>query len=148
MYTPPDGVGIKIGLSNRAYSGRSSSFFIISCIDLPMRRSRMLQHYRSKQRRYLQWRSDQEKNGEGPYIPPHLRQLRTEWFAKRYTKYNAGALRGDADATREPEAQNFNEPSSDMEEPEALVDKIWRWLKWSDDEEEQRGRSSSRKEGT
>jgi hypothetical protein len=49
----------------------------------------MIQHYRNKQRQYLQWRTGQqgEKQEESCYISPHLRQLRTDWFAKRYEKY-------------------------------------------------------------
>jgi hypothetical protein len=48
----------------------------------------MIQHYRTKQRQYLEWRAGrQEKQEESYYVSPHLRQLRTDWFAKRYEKY-------------------------------------------------------------
>lgn len=48
----------------------------------------MIQHYRTKQRQYLEWRAGQQERPEhSHYVSPHLRQLRTDWFAKRYEKY-------------------------------------------------------------
>jgi hypothetical protein len=58
----------------------------------------MLQHYRGKQRNYLQWRSQQDINQVGPnYYPPHLRNLRNEWFTKRQemSKRQEGAAVGE-----------------------------------------------------
>ena len=45
----------------------------------------MQQHYRRKQRQYLRWRNEQAEQQEScSYIRPYLRQLRQDWFARRY----------------------------------------------------------------
>jgi hypothetical protein len=107
----------------------------------------MIQHYRTKQRQYWQWKCALEGKKECPsYYPPHLRQLRSEWFVKRYEKY--GRSRQSSDS--EKKQQYLKEDAageSDMGEPEILAHKIWRWLKTSDpEEEEERGRSLRRQE--
>ena len=93
----------------------------------------MLQHYRSKQREYLHWRSQQEEKQEKPgYIAPHLRDIRNEWFTKRLDKYGKELLREEA---LRSEGISYSAESSG--ESEAAAHKVWRWL-ISDEEEEQR----------
>ncbi|KAF2871170.1 hypothetical protein BDV95DRAFT_55952 [Massariosphaeria phaeospora] len=98
------------------------------------RRSQMIQHYRTHQREYLQWRSRQEKHQEEPgYFPPQLRQLRTAWHAKRYQKHGK-------EMAPKLKAKIFQALKNDpprANEPETVPDKISRWFRYSDEEEEE-----------
>lgn len=105
-----------------------------------MYRSQMLQHYRMKQRQYLQWRSEQQEKHEEPcYFPPHLRQLRNEWFAKRYEKYGRRGTEQQPQPALDQETQSSRKGPNETGESEAIAHKIWRWLSYSeqDDQEEQ-----------
>jgi hypothetical protein len=89
----------------------------------------MLQHYRGKQRNYLQWRSQQDINQVGPnYYPPHLRNLRNEWFAKRQemSKRQEGAAVGERSPGR---GWQGTEGYKDV------MEKVLKWLQYSSDEE-------------
>lgn len=108
----------------------------------------MIQHYRSKQRQYLEWRAGRqsEKQEESCYVSPHLRQLRTDWFAKRYEKYggsdgqhpetpNAPSLHREENISSDGEraelhssrrvckSSQTNQPGTDAEDKRAEEDK-------------------------
>lgn len=94
----------------------------------------MLQHYRAKQRKYLRWRSEQEECHEQiPFFPPQLRQLRQEWFAKRYETYRARSHISRTDTSEEP--RTMGDVLCNKEEP--MSHKIWRWLRSSEDMDEE-----------
>lgn len=100
-----------------------------------MRRHPMLKHYRTKQREYLQWRSEQEeKQGKPCYFPPYLRKLRNEWFEERYEKYRRGGQNEKIDLGQEPQEYEF--APNDIDESEAFGYKVWRWLNHCRDEDE------------
>jgi hypothetical protein len=114
-------------------------------IDSQMRRSQAMQHYRTKQRQYLQWRRSQEEQQEVPcYFPPQLRELRNEWFAKRYVRYRNQASTGKIGATTSDDAESRPNSSSstkienEWDELDAVRQKIWRWLNLEDNEDYER----------
>jgi hypothetical protein len=97
-------------------------------------RPSMLQHYRMRQRKYWAWKRQHQDSKDGPsYFPPHLRQLRLEWFAKRFEKYGQTGIIEDADwELMKKEMDEFlQEADSDSE---TLAEKIWKWLNGSCEE--------------
>ena len=101
-----------------------------------MSNAQMIQHYRTKQRQYLARKSEQTATQEDAnYFPPQLRQLRTDYFAKRYEKY------GDRTAVEAQLKQMKEiERTHGMDESEQLADKIWKWL--NENEEKEEGKKS------
>lgn len=139
MSVPPYGLCLKLSDDSTCSASSTNS----------MHRFHMLQHYRTTQRRYLQWRSKQEENQEDPsYYPPHLRQLRSDWFEKRYTKYRSETARQEPVASPLLWSQSSGGTSSGVEESEELAEKIARWLKCFEEEseDEPRGRSLRRED--
>lgn len=101
-----------------------------------MQQLHVLQHYRAKQRQYMHWRTEQEdKRVEPCFFPPRSRQLRSEWFAKRFEKYGRQA------SLAEPESrsndQNVEIVSPAVDEVEEIAKRIWKWLNCSEVSEEQ-----------
>ena len=145
--------------------------------------SHIMQHYRTQQRRYLQWRSLQKEwRDESSYFPPRLRVLRNEWFAKRYNRYKnqePGGLSGDMetvwskgtegtlpqysesdilrhldelDDVRQRIAQQygpnaFAQQRDELDEFNAVKQRIWRWLISTEEEEHRRPSQTLTSEG-
>ena len=139
--------------------------------------SHTMQHYRTRQRRYLQWRSLQKE-----WRAPHLRVLRNEWFVKRYNRYKnqePGRLRGDMetvwskgtegtspqysesdilrhldelDAVRQRIAQQFApntfvQQRDGLDEFNTVKQRIWWWLISTEEEEHERPSQTLKSEG-
>jgi hypothetical protein len=103
-------------------------------------------HYRTKQRQYLQWKTSQEEQQEELcYFPPHLRELRNEWFAQRYEKYRKQVLNKTIEATTSSDTGSrfktlrSSEVKEESDESDAVRQRIWWWLSL-DDNDEDRGR--------
>jgi hypothetical protein len=78
-----------------------------------------------RQRQYWQWKSEQkEPQEETTYYPPHLRELRTEYFAKRYEKYGPKKAAGNTPGQSSQDIAL----AYDTSETEKLANRIWAWL--------------------
>ncbi|KAF2647814.1 hypothetical protein K491DRAFT_277833 [Lophiostoma macrostomum CBS 122681] len=108
-----------------------------------MQNPQMLQHYRMRQRKYWEWRCQSLKTNDEPnYYPPHLRQLRLDWFAKRLEKY--GGAEPMEKLNQSPEVDHNEDPQES--DSEALASKIWSWLIDSDeDAKRERSKNSTGK---
>jgi hypothetical protein len=84
-----------------------------------------------RQRKYWGWRCENQNSSEEPsYLPPNLRRLRLEWFAKRLEIY------GRWNPVKEPNQslRVADEEGPEESELEALTSKVWDWMNGSDDE--------------
>ena len=73
-----------------------------------------------------------------------MRTLRSEWFAKRYAIYGI-RKHWNVNPSPKDSIHDFDHDATD--EPDGATSKIWRWLNYSDEnEEEPRGRSRTRDE--
>ncbi|KAF2702805.1 hypothetical protein K504DRAFT_539361 [Pleomassaria siparia CBS 279.74] len=106
-----------------------------------MHRAQRIQHYRMKQRQYLQWRSAQQKQQDQTcYFPPHLRVLRNEWFATRFERYRDRALSAETETTsmtekkeQGPKQYTPSDIQDTLDELDATRQRIWWWLGLNDD---------------
>ncbi|KAF2646662.1 hypothetical protein P280DRAFT_15974 [Massarina eburnea CBS 473.64] len=103
----------------------------------------MQQHYRPKQRQYLQWRTDQGEKAS--YIRPHLRQLRSEWFAKRYTDAKSASEKRQSQKNQHSELDSTDETESCTDRFECHITGRWKLFE-SPEPELGRGRSRTRPE--
>lgn len=95
----------------------------------------MIQHYRMRQRQYWQWKSGQKvPQEETTYYPPHLRKLRTEYFARRYEKYGPKEETGNTQEQSDQAVALGYEKSA----TENLALRIWAWLNYEQEEEHEK----------